>query len=192
MRIIQIIRPSYVTWRLRLRHCGFDVDNHPELHIDKIVVGIGEKRWPAHCSRPLRGRIRWRDELRRDLARCTKGRVIKGRKIFPHRAACVFSSTLLVPLRSRDRTLFVGVGRNQAGIDRKPLATDKPCRNARFDNMLEDTAENLTVAEPLIARARERRMIRDLVFDRKPAEPAIGQAHPGTALAPSEWRTHSQ
>src|SRR6516164_10503256 len=56
---------------------GFDVDNHSELHIDKIVVGIGEKRWPAHCSRPLRGRIRWRDELRRDLARCTKGRVIE-------------------------------------------------------------------------------------------------------------------
>src|SRR6516165_2769455 len=51
------------------------------------------------------------------------------------------------------------------------------CIAAGYDNMLEDTPKNLTVAEPLIARARERRMIRDLVFDRKPAEPAIGQVH---------------
>ena len=43
--------------------------------------------------------------------------------------------------------------------------------------MLEDTAENVTVTEPLIAGARERRMIRDLVFDREPAEPAIGEVH---------------
>jgi hypothetical protein len=94
------------------------------------------------------------------------------------RAACVFSGALLVPLRSGDRTLLIGVRRNQAGIDRKPFTADKPCRNARFDNMLEDAAKNVAVTKPLIARARERGMIRDLVFDRKPTEPAIGQVDP--------------
>ena len=111
------------------------------------------------------GRIRRRDELRRDLARPTKGGVIEGCKILLHSAACVFGGTLLGPLGSRDRTLLVGVRHDQAGIGRKPFAADQPCRNARFHDMLEDTAENITVTEPLIAGARERREIRDLVLD---------------------------
>jgi hypothetical protein len=154
-----------------------DVDNHSKLHIDEIVIGVGEKRRSAHRPRPLGGRIRRRNELRRDLARRTKGRVIEGRQILLHRAACVFGSTLLVPLRSRNRTLLVGIRRDQAGIDREPFAADQPCRDAGLNHVLEDAAENVTVAEPLIARPRERRMIRDLVFDREPAEPAIGHVH---------------
>src|SRR5262245_9255970 len=87
------------------------------------------------------------------------------------------SSTLLVPFPSRNRTLLVRVRHDQAGIDRKPFAADKPCRDARLHHTLKDTAENLTVAKPLIASTRERGMIRDLVFDREPAEPAIGEVH---------------
>src|SRR5262245_28561863 len=52
---------------------GLDVDNHAKLHIDEIVVGVGKERRPAHRSRPLGGRIRRRDELRRNLTRRTKG-----------------------------------------------------------------------------------------------------------------------
>src|SRR5262249_23614717 len=37
--------------------------------------------------------------------------------------------------------------------------------------------KNITLAEPLIAGARERRMIWDLVLDAQAAEPAIGQVH---------------
>src|SRR5262249_13473738 len=43
--------------------------------------------------------------------------------------------------------------------------------------MLEHTPEDVTVAEPLVARTRERRMIRDLVFDRKPTKPTIGEVY---------------
>src|SRR5262249_53144751 len=118
-----------------------------------------------------------RDELRRDLARRSKGRIIEGSKIFLHRAACLFSSTLLTPIGSPDRTLLVGIRRDQAGIDREPFAADQSARNARFDDMLEDTAKNIAVTKPLIARTRKRRMIRQLVFDREPAEPAIGEVH---------------
>src|SRR5207247_2842549 len=38
-------------------------------------------------------------------------------------------------------------------IAHKPFAADQPCRNTRFYDMLEDTAENVTVTEPLIAGA---------------------------------------
>jgi len=99
------------------------------------------------------GRIRRRDSV---IERC---------KILFYRTACAFGGTLLVPFGSRDRTLLVGVRHDQAGIDRKPFAADQPCRNARFHDILEDTAENITVTEPLIAGARERREIRDLVLD---------------------------
>src|SRR6516164_6755770 len=132
---------------------GLYVDNHSELHIDEIVIGVGKKRRPAHRSRPLGGRIRRRDELGRNLARRTKGRVIKGCKIFLHRAACVFSGTLLAPFCSRNRTLLIGVRRDQAGIDSKPFAADEPCPDAGLHHIFEDTPENVTVTKPLIARA---------------------------------------
>src|SRR5215831_2823076 len=32
---------------------GLDVDNHSELHIDEIVVGVGEKRRSSHRAGPL-------------------------------------------------------------------------------------------------------------------------------------------
>src|SRR5256886_17205271 len=43
--------------------------------------------------------------------------------------------------------------------------------------MLEHTPEDVTVAEPLVARTRERRMIRNLILDRQPAKPTIGEVH---------------
>src|SRR5262249_52583899 len=42
---------------------------------------------------------------------------------------------------------------------------------------LEHAPKNITLAEPLVARAREYRLIRDLVLDAQAAEPAIGQVH---------------
>src|SRR5262249_31976227 len=83
------------TWPARLVEQvgtrGLDVHNHPKLHIDEIVIGVGEKARSAHRPCPLGGRIRRRDELRHDLARRAKGSVIEGCKILFHRAACVFA-----------------------------------------------------------------------------------------------------
>jgi hypothetical protein len=44
---------------------------------------------PLICARPLCGRVGRRDELRRDVRGCTKGRIIKRREIFPDCASCV-------------------------------------------------------------------------------------------------------
>ena len=91
---------------------GLNVNDHSELHINEVVVGVGEKSRSAHRPRPLRGRIRRRDELRRDVARRAKGGIIEGCQTFLHRPACIFAGALLVPLRSGDRTLLIGIRRN--------------------------------------------------------------------------------
>src|SRR5262245_51886440 len=43
--------------------------------------------------------------------------------------------------------------------------------------MLEDTAKEITLAEPLAAGTREYRVIRDVVLNVQAAEPAIGEVH---------------
>ena len=74
---------------------------------------------------------------------------------------------------ARNRALLVGVSRNQACVDRKPFATDQPSPNTCLNNTLENLAEDVAVTKAFIAGARERRMIRDLVFDAQAAEPAV-------------------
>src|SRR5262249_26002691 len=67
--------------------------------------------------------------------------------------------------------------------------------DARPHNTLEHAPENVAVAEPFIAGPRKRRVIRDLVLNREPTKPAIGEvsrAHHGTALAPSGSQTRSR
>ena len=81
------------------------------------------------------------------------------------------------PLRSRDRTLLVGVRRNQARIDRKPFAANQTGPDARADDTLEHTAKNIAVAEAVIAGTRERRVVGDLVLDAELAEPAVCEVH---------------
>ena len=66
---------------------------------------------------------------------------------------------------------------NQARIDGKAFATNQTGRNARLDDPFEHAAENISLAEALVAGARERRMIRDSVLDTELAEPAIGEVH---------------
>ena len=89
----------------------------------------------------------------------------------------VSGSTLLVPLISRDRALLVGVRHDQAGIDREALAADEACRDARLDDALEHAPEDIAVAEALVAGARERRVVRDLVLDAQAAKPSVRQVH---------------
>ena len=106
-----------------------------------------------------------------------KAGIIEGREILLHGPARLLAIKFFVPLRSRDRALLVGVGRNQAGIHRKTFAADQAGRNARANDTLEHAPKDGAVAKPLIARTRERRMIWDLVLDREPAKPAIGKVH---------------
>src|SRR5262245_16628877 len=103
---------------------GLDVDDHSELHIDEVVVGVGEKRRSSHRAGPLGSRVGRRYKLRRHLAGRTEGRVIEGCQVLLHGAARSLKITPLLPFRAGDRTLSVGVSYNQARIDRKPFTTD--------------------------------------------------------------------
>src|SRR5262245_14526760 len=99
---------------------------------------------------------------------------MEGCQIFPHRSACRLRITILVPIFAWHRTFLVGAAANQAGINRKTFAADKPCCDARRHHALEYAPKNITLAKPLVARTRERRVIRDLVLQAQAAEPAIG------------------
>ena len=66
---------------------------------------------------------------------------------------------------------------DQARIDGKAFATNQTGRNARLDDPFEHAAENIALAETLVAGARERRMIRHSILDTELAEPAIGEVH---------------
>jgi hypothetical protein len=78
---------------------------------------------------------------------------------------------------TRDRALLVGVGRNQARIDCKSFATNQTGGNACLDDPFEHAADNISIAEALVAGARERSMLRDGFFDAEFAEPAVGEVH---------------
>src|SRR6476619_4933990 len=71
--------------------------------------------------------------------------------------------------------------RSQARIDRKLLTTDQSRRNTCLNHTLKDPAKNVVVTEPLIAGPRERRMVRNLVFDAQAAKPAVRQIDPDLA-----------
>jgi hypothetical protein len=135
---------------------GFDIHDDAELHVDQVVVGVGEEGGAAHGPGPLRRRIGRRDELRRHLAGRTEGRIIEGRQVLLHRPGRCLKIAILVPLFARDRPLLVGVGHDQAGIDRKALAADQASRDAPLHHMLEHAPEDIAVAKALVAGARER------------------------------------
>src|SRR5262245_61141832 len=154
---------------------GLDVDDHSELHIDEIVVGVGEKRRSSHRTGPLGSRVGRRYELRRHLAGSTEGRVIEGCQVLLHGAPLSLWITRLLAIRAVDRTLLAGVSYNQARIDRKPFTPDYPSRNTCLNNPLEDATEDVAVTEAFVAGPLDRRMIRDLVLDAQTAEPAVRQ-----------------
>ena len=49
--------------------------------------------------------------------------------------------------------------------------------HARLDDPLEHATENMPLAEALVARTQERRVIRDRILDTELAEPAVGGVH---------------
>ncbi|MET4205017.1 hypothetical protein ABIA95_009146 [Bradyrhizobium sp. LA8.1] len=56
-----------------------------------------------------------------------------------------------MPVLTRDRALLVGVSLDQARIDCKAFATNQTGRDARLDDPLEYAAENIPLAEALVA-----------------------------------------
>src|SRR4030095_14649699 len=134
-----------------------------------------EEGGATQCPSPLRRRVRRRDELRLDIGRRAPGGLIERFQVFPDRPGNRLRVPLLVPIRPWDRTLAIGISLDEAGIDRKALATDQTLCDAALHHRLEQMAEHIALAEAAMAVLREGRMIRHLTFPTQSAEPAVGQ-----------------
>ncbi len=77
--------------------------------------------------------------------------------------------------RCRAAGLAIGVGADQAGVDRKPFATYQPLGHASRDRRFEQRAQQVAIAEAPVAVLREGRVVGHVAVQPQPAEPAIGQ-----------------
>ncbi len=121
---------------------------------------------------PARRRIGRRDELRCHFSRGAEGCVVQHGYVFVDRAA---GHVLRQALRSLNATLPVGVGLDQAGVDREAVAAHEPLRHAAAHHLLEEMAQQIAVAEAAMAVLREGGMLGDIALQAEPAEPPVGQ-----------------
>ena len=71
--------------------------------------------------------------------------------------------------------MTAGVGRHDARIHSKSFALDQAGGHALAHDALEEPAESAAFPEATMAVLREGGMIRNGIFQTKPAEPAIGE-----------------
>jgi hypothetical protein len=87
----------------------------------QVVVGVGKERMSFVSAGPLCRWIRPGDELRYRLARRAPGGLIQGVEIFPDGSSRPGDGLPVNIVRPGGRALLVGIGGNQAGIDRKTI-----------------------------------------------------------------------
>src|ERR1700685_2864171 len=90
---------------------------------------------PFVSAGPLCGRIRFGDELRYRLARRAPSSLIKGVEIFADGSARPGDGLPVNVVRPSSRTLLVGIGGGQAGVDRKNAPSYHPARTQVLDKL---------------------------------------------------------
>ena len=93
---------------------------------DDARTRAGGRNSSSGSEGPLCGRIRPGDELRYRLAGCAPGSLIQGIEIFPDGSARPGDGLPVNVIRPGRRALLVGIGSNQAGIDRKAAPSTSP------------------------------------------------------------------
>src|SRR5437870_2188962 len=101
---------------------------------------------PLMGASPLCRGIRWRDELRHNLAGGTPGRLIQRIEIFPNGATRPRQLGPIDVIRARKRALLVGVSGDQTGIDGEAFTTDQAFSDRPLHHNLEQVTESVTVA----------------------------------------------
>jgi hypothetical protein len=147
-----------------------DVNHNARGNVDQVVRRIGvERRSPR--GTPTRRRISQRDIFGR--ARLYFG-LIQGRQIFAHRTT---DRLLVRPVRlSAGHTpLTVGIRLYQAGIDGEPFTTHQPFPHATLQDLLKHETQRVAVTETAMPVLGERRVVRYLILQAQPTEPAIRQ-----------------
>src|SRR6187455_3633346 len=165
-----------------MRRRGLNVDDDSGLQIDEVVGRVGEERRAARGSGPACGGVGERDALRstRRIWRFT-GAVTDRIVLFDcfevltHRTSRTVSLAPVDGLGSGYSPGSVGVCLDDAGIDRKALATDQALAHAAPQHALEDVAEGVALAKAPMTVLGEGRVIGHRSIQVEPAEPAIGQ-----------------
>jgi len=165
------------------------VEDYPDLVVDQIVRIVGEERIHALLCDPRRLRIGQRNLLRRFACSATAARAatmstialpitvagIEGRKVFSNGTGCLLSLRPGNRLVARSPLGLVHIRLDQARIDRKRLAANKPGSNAYRHHALEYSPQSVTLTKALVTRAAEYRMIGNLVLDAELAKPPVRQ-----------------
>ena len=136
---------------------------------------MGEERGVPERPRPLRGRIGQRHELRHHVGGGAPGWVVEIGEIVLHGAFDGCRVDVVAALVAGCRSALVGVGYDQARIDRETDAADELSFDAGSNDAFEHLAENIVLAEALVAGTREGGVIGNLVFDTETAEPTVGR-----------------
>ena len=109
------------------------------------IIGVGEEGASLVGARPLGRRIGSRDEFRRHRRGCSKRCVIERGKALLRGAGHGFPNLLGLPFAAWNRSLLVGVGRNQAGVNRKPVGADQALCDAPLHHALEQPTQSVSM-----------------------------------------------
>src|SRR6516164_8933599 len=118
---------------LRLPDCGgrLDIDDDRVLDVDQVIRRIGKEGLAAVRPCPARRWVRGRNELRRDFGRRSESGIVEDSQILVDRPAGSLRWKSLVTF---DPPLSIGIGLDQARVDRKSFAPDEPQRTFLFDH----------------------------------------------------------
>ena len=85
-----------------------------------------------------------------------KSIVVECIEVLAHGPTCCFSIPVLVPVFAGDRPTLVGIGLDEARINRKPFATHQLLFNAIRYDPFEEIAQEIALSEALVTSTRKR------------------------------------
>jgi hypothetical protein len=123
-------------------------------------------------SRPTRRGVGGRHELRGDLGRGSESSVVEDSQILTNCSAGSFRRKSFVAF---DPLLPIGIGFDQARIDRESFSTNQPLLDTATQYALEHATKEVALPEPAMPVLGERRVIRYRSIQTEPTEPPVGQ-----------------
>jgi hypothetical protein len=133
-------------------------------------------------SRPTRRGVGGRHELRGDLGRGSESSVVEDSQILTN---CSASGLRWKSFVAFDPLLPIGIGLDQARIDRESFSADQSLLNTATQDALEHATKEVALPEPAMPVLGERRVIRYRSIQTKPAEPPVGQVEVDVITQPS-------
>jgi len=124
------------------------------------------------CADVARRRVGRRDALRHDLGCTAERRIVEHREILVDRATGGIGWQAFL---ASHEALAVGLGADEARIDRKAIPADQPLGHAALHRRLEQLAQQIAVAEAAVPVLGEGRVVGNVAVETQSAKPAIGE-----------------